>query len=66
MIEEGGNGYVVPLRDPAALADALVRVMRNRETVTAMGRRSREIVEERFTVERMVRDTEDYIDSFFE
>jgi hypothetical protein len=29
-----------------------------------MGARSRAIVEEKFTIERMVRDTEEYLDSF--
>jgi glycosyltransferase involved in cell wall biosynthesis len=65
MIEEGANGFVIPLRDPPALADAIVRVIAERSTVLAMGRRSRRIVEERFSIERMVRDTEDYLDSFF-
>jgi len=65
MIEEGANGHVVPMRDPDALADALVRVIGNRDTVREMGRRSRRIVEEQFSVERMVRDTEDYLLSFF-
>ena len=64
MIEEGENGYLVPLRDEAALADALVKVVANRETVRRLGARSRAIVEEKFTVERMVRDTEDYLDTF--
>ena len=65
MIEEGRNGHVVPMRDPAALADALVRVIGSRETVREMGLQSRRIVEEQFSVERMVRDTEDYLLSFF-
>lgn len=65
MIEEGRNGYVVPMRDPAALADAIVRVIGNRDTVREMGLESRRIVEEQFSVERMVRDTEDYLLSFF-
>jgi glycosyltransferase involved in cell wall biosynthesis len=65
MIEEGGNGYVVPLRDPTALADALEKIIADREVARRMGRRSREIVAEKFTMDRMVRDTEDFIDSFF-
>lgn len=65
MIEEGENGFVVPPRDPGALADALVRTVGDRDVARRMGRRSREIVEERFTVERMVRETEAYLDSFF-
>ncbi len=66
MIEEGENGFLVDLRDPRQLADALLNVVRDRETARAMGRRSRELVEERFTMERMVHDTEDYVDSFLD
>jgi glycosyltransferase involved in cell wall biosynthesis len=65
MIDEGGNGHVVPLRDPEALATALLDVVQDRARAQAMGRRSREIVEQRFSMDRMVRDTEAYLDSFF-
>jgi glycosyltransferase involved in cell wall biosynthesis len=64
MIEEGGNGYLVEKRDARGLADALVRVVGDRAVAREMGRRSREIVEERFTMERMVRETEAFLDSF--
>lgn len=61
MIDEGVNGHLVPMRDPPALAAALVRVVSDRERARAMGRASRRIVEERFTIDRMVRDTERYL-----
>ena len=63
MIEEGENGYVVPMRDAPALADAVLKVVGDRGTARLMGLRSRELVEERFTMDRMVRDTEDYLES---
>lgn len=65
MIEEGENGHVVPPRDADALAAALLDIITDRMNVETMGRRSREIVEKRFSMERMVRDTESYLDSFF-
>lgn len=65
MIDEGENGHVVELRDPEALAAALIDVVSDRDRARAMGRRSREIVEERFSMQRMVRDTEAFLDSFF-
>ena len=65
MIVEGENGHLVDQRDAPALARALVDVVRDRERARALGRRSREIVEQRFTMDRMVRGTEEYLDSFF-
>ncbi|MFN8178408.1 MAG: glycosyltransferase [bacterium] len=65
MIDENENGHVVPPRDPEALAAALLDVIESPERVRAMGLRSRQIVEERFSMVRMVRDTEAFIDSFF-
>ncbi len=65
MIDEGVNGHVVAPRDPDALANAVLDVVTDRERAREMGRRSRAIVEERFSMDRMVRDTEAYLDSFF-
>jgi glycosyltransferase involved in cell wall biosynthesis len=65
MIEEGENGHVVELRDPEALATAIIDVVSDRERARTMGRRSREIVEERFSMKRMVGDTEAFLESFF-
>jgi glycosyltransferase involved in cell wall biosynthesis len=65
MIEEGRNGHVVAPRDPEALAAAILDVVSDPARARAMGRRSREVAEERFSMERMVRDTEAYLDSFF-
>ena len=66
MIEEGRNGYLVPPRDPAALADAIGRVVASRDIARAMGRESGKLVRECFSIDRMVHDTEDYIESFFD
>jgi glycosyltransferase involved in cell wall biosynthesis len=62
MIDEGKNGYLVPMRDARALADALVKVLSDPARSRAMGDASRAIVEQRFTIENMVRDTESYIE----
>ena len=65
MIDDGENGHVVPPRDPDALANALIDVVADRERARAMGRKSRALVETRFSMERMVHETEAYLDSFF-
>lgn len=65
MIEEGENGYVVEMRDVDGLAAALTKIVADRSVARRMGLRSRALVEERFTMEMMVRQTEDYVASFF-
>lgn len=53
-VEEGENGFLVPPREPQALADALRRMAESREARTRMGRRSRELAERRFDERRML------------
>ena len=65
MIEEGENGYVVEMRDVEGLATALTKIVGDRNVARRMGLRSRALVEEKFTMEMMVRQTEDYVASFF-
>jgi glycosyltransferase involved in cell wall biosynthesis len=58
MIEEGGSGRLVPPGEPAALADVLDPLLRSAETRERMGRRARELYDERFSADRMARATE--------
>jgi colanic acid/amylovoran biosynthesis glycosyltransferase len=48
------TGLLVPERDPAALADALERLLADRELAAALARRARAHVEERFSLEQSV------------
>ncbi|WP_196259674.1 glycosyltransferase family 4 protein [Pelagibacterium limicola] len=50
---EGSNGFLVPPRDSAALADAMRRFVAAPELVASMGARSRALVEERFDVRKV-------------
>jgi glycosyltransferase involved in cell wall biosynthesis len=50
-ITDGGTGCLVPPRDPAALAGALMRVFRAGEEARAMGRCARAAARARFSVE---------------
>jgi glycosyltransferase involved in cell wall biosynthesis len=54
-IEEGRNGLLVPARDPAALADALGRVLGDPDLLDRLSRSARPSVE-RFAWEPRVRD----------
>jgi glycosyltransferase involved in cell wall biosynthesis len=56
-VEDGVTGRIVPVRDPEALADALVEVLTDEAGREAMGRAGRCRFEERFTADRMVEET---------
>lgn len=58
LVEHGFNGLLVPPSDPPALAQALERLAVNPEERRAMGERGRDRVEERFTMERKILETE--------
>lgn len=47
---EGVNGFLVPPRDPHALAAAMRRFVENPELIAPMGQESRRLAEERFDV----------------
>jgi glycosyltransferase involved in cell wall biosynthesis len=49
IVEDGVNGLLVPPGDEELLANALVRLCRDRELTAAMGARARILVAERFT-----------------
>jgi glycosyltransferase involved in cell wall biosynthesis len=57
VVEEGRTGELVPVRDPHALAEAIVRLLEDPARRDAMGRAGLERVRERFSVERMVEGT---------
>lgn len=53
LVEDGRSGYLVPERDPTALADAVERLLAAPDTWEAMGRHGRQRVEEGFDNERL-------------
>jgi glycosyltransferase involved in cell wall biosynthesis len=58
-VEDGNNGYMVPVRDSHALADAMLRMMAEPDRLETMGRASRAIAEARYdvhTVNRVILD----------
>jgi glycosyltransferase involved in cell wall biosynthesis len=52
------TGLLHPLRNPGALAKAIVALLQDQERAKAMGRAGRARVEQYFSVERMVQQTE--------
>jgi glycosyltransferase involved in cell wall biosynthesis len=60
IIQEGVNGLLVPPGDPAALAEALVRLMNDPAERASLSGRASEVVE-RFSTERVISMWEDAI-----
>ncbi|MFQ6618361.1 MAG: glycosyltransferase family 4 protein, partial [Fidelibacterota bacterium] len=56
IVDEGVNGYLVEEDDVAGMADKIVVLLNDPDLRGEMGRRGREIVKERFSIERLVRD----------
>ncbi len=52
-VVDGDNGLLVPVKDVAALADAMLKLIENPDRVTAMGKRSRQIAEDKYDVHRV-------------
>jgi glycosyltransferase involved in cell wall biosynthesis len=48
VVEEGKNGYLVPVRDNPALVDRIVKLLKDGELRCAMGREGRLIAERKF------------------
>jgi glycosyltransferase involved in cell wall biosynthesis len=59
IVEEGVNGLLVPPRDHLALAEAIVRALKDEALRRRLGDAGFARVNERFTVERMVQQTAD-------
>lgn len=57
VVIPGVNGLLVPPRDPAAVADAIERLLADPALRVTMGERGREHVRQRFSVETIVDET---------
>jgi len=52
-VDEGRNGFLVPVRDPGALAKAMERFIAEPDLARTMGAASRHLAEEKFDVRRV-------------
>jgi len=57
IIEDGSNGILVYPKDPTSLADGILRVLQDKQLVGRLTKEARKSVEEKFTLEKMCRDT---------
>jgi glycosyltransferase involved in cell wall biosynthesis len=54
MIDDGVNGFLVPERDPAAVATAIERLLTDAPHARRLGDRGRQIADEKFSIETSV------------
>jgi glycosyltransferase involved in cell wall biosynthesis len=59
-VVDGNNGFLVPPRDPAALASAIAQLARSHSLAQEMGSHGRERVRQKFSLENMARQNEAY------
>jgi glycosyltransferase involved in cell wall biosynthesis len=57
IVRHGENGFLVPVKNSKALADALSRLLSNKVLRQAMGRKGRALVEQEFSLERVIEAT---------
>jgi glycosyltransferase involved in cell wall biosynthesis len=62
IVQHGETGLLVDVQDPPRLADAIVRLLKDRELALSMGRRGREVMLEKFTLDRMISGIEAVFD----
>ena len=62
MIEDGVTGLLVQPRDPAALAAAIVRLLKDHSFADTLGRAGHDLVHDRFCIELMVKAVEEIYD----
>jgi glycosyltransferase involved in cell wall biosynthesis len=57
IVRGGENGFLIPAKDPGALAKAIRVLLENPALRARMGKRGREIAEREFSADRMARQT---------
>ena len=58
IVQDGVTGLLVPPQDSTALAEGLLRLLRNPDAATSMGRAGREFVSSHFSFLRLIENTD--------
>jgi len=62
-VVDGYNGFVIPPNDSKSMARCLITLFEDKEKRLEMGRRSRQLVQEKFTLENMIKQHETFYES---
>jgi len=63
MVQEGVNGCLVKPKDIEGLANAITTLLKDGQLASNMGKKGREIALQRFSLDRMAKETEDIYDN---
>lgn len=58
VVVDGETGILVPPQDPEKMAEAIMKILKNPDLANKMGHAGRKRVEEKFSLDRMVREYE--------
>lgn len=61
IVVDGETGFLVPIKNPYSLADAIIQLLTDENKAIEMGRKGRQRVEELFTVKKYVKNIENVI-----
>lgn len=60
VIQDGENGYIVPIKSPKETADAIEKIIENNDILEHMKNKSKEIFNEKFTVQVYTKNIESF------
>jgi len=64
ILEDGKTGLLVPPKDPSALADAVIRLLKDKKEAYRLGAMAQTLVPPRFPLRRMIEQTQNlYLDA---
>ena len=62
-VEDGVNGFIIPLKDPKTLAEKIIYLLKNPDVGKEFGMRNRKIIEERNDYYKEMKKMENFIKS---
>ncbi len=66
VVAHGRNGLLVPVAQPVRLAESVARLWKDTNLARRMGEQNRQTLDDTFTVERMVAQTEQFYDELLQ